>query len=659
MSDIYIPGIRSRFNSEQTIQDLMQVERVPRDRAADNVSRLEAQKTYWQDVGSRMTALRETARGLYSFQNPFNDRIVNSSDSSVLTGTAVREALEQQRSFEIRQIASADRFLSDPLDESYRVEAGTYTYTVGKNEISFSFRGGTLREFVDALNRRGQDKLQASLIAVRPGTRSLLIESRVTGAENRLRFSGDAETLGRAIGMVEPSYDSSVNLEGTYKADAGERASVSVPAITTAPNLILKFDVSTAVRPTETWIVPQPPPGPSIPSSGSISYGGIVIENDPSQVTMPSWNPPQPPVRVDNMAVMSLSFTDGTTVQLPAIADSTNFGSYQFKLDELPPGKTISSININNNNTHRDVSIRNIQIYDPQSIGGMRPLNAVSTAKDAVIFMDGIEIERSTNTIDDLIPGLTLTLRAPSDRPVNIQVEPDREGVKNSIISLVANYNRLMAEINILTRTDSRVIDELTYLTKDEKDEYKTRLGTFQADSTLNQFRSMMQRTVTSPYPTSLDRELVLLSQIGIGADVGRAGASTGYDPSRLRGYLEIDEKVLDAAIATKLTAIRELFGSDTTGDRLVDNGIAFNLETITRPYVETGGLISLKTRTVDSRISQEQSRINTMDRQLAAKEAELKAQYAKMESAYSRMESMSQSLDRFSQQNYNNNNSR
>ena len=29
MSDIYVPGLRSRFNSEQIVEDLMRLERVP------------------------------------------------------------------------------------------------------------------------------------------------------------------------------------------------------------------------------------------------------------------------------------------------------------------------------------------------------------------------------------------------------------------------------------------------------------------------------------------------------------------------------------------------------------------------------------------------------------------------------------------------------
>jgi flagellar hook-associated protein 2 len=132
-----------------------------------------------------------------------------------------------------------------------------------------------------------------------------------------------------------------------------------------------------------------------------------------------------------------------------------------------------------------------------------------------------------------------------------------------------------------------------------------------------------------------------------------RAGG--GYDPSRLRGYLEIDEKILDGSLQTKMPFIQQLFGYDTNGDLVVDSGIAFSLEAITRPYVETGGFITLKTDMADARVNQQKQRIDTLDRQLTAKQAALKKQYSQMESMYDRMEQMSTSLDQFSRQNNNN----
>ncbi|MDR2027961.1 MAG: flagellar filament capping protein FliD, partial [Treponema sp.] len=680
------PGVKSRFNTEQIVEDLMRIERIPRDRAEKNVENLQTEKTYWQDIGRRMNSLRESARLLYSFQNPFNDRITVSQDESVLTGTATREAVEQERSFTIKQIAAADRFLSAPLEESRKIEGGTYTFSVGKDEVSFTFRGGSLKEFTEALNRRGGDKIKGSLVTVQPGTKSLLIESLVTGADKRLGFSGDAEKLAIETGIAERANDSRRNItlnadsvrmpgtpgqtrglspadpnfvsltEDTLRAAAGGRALISLDsAIRPAANLVLSFEASTEIKPPEELPVPSPPPGPSIPGAGSVTYGGITIENDISSAPIPPWTPPEPPQRVDDLGVLSLNFSDGTSKALPPIGDSEPFRAYQYRLSDIAGDKLIVSMELANNNTHRDVSIKNIRVFDPGATGDLRPRNPISLAQDAVVAMDGIEVTRPNNSISDLIPGVTITARSPSNQPVKIEVQPDRESVKDAIISLVGNYNRLMAEVNVLTRNDGQIIQELSYLSAEEQEEFRQRLGSFSGDSTLNQLRNSLQRVAGSPYPTLAEQDLALLSQIGIGSDVRGAGSGTGYDASRLRGYLEIDEKVLDAAIAARLPAIQQLFGADTDGDLIIDSGLAHALETISKPYVEIGGIISLKTGTIDSRINQEQRRIDTLDRQLSNKESSLKTQYGRMEDAYNRMERTSTSLDQFSQRANNN----
>ncbi|MDR2630862.1 MAG: flagellar filament capping protein FliD [Spirochaetaceae bacterium] len=677
MSDIYVPGVTSRFDTDKLIEGLMRVERIPKERIDKNVEHLETQKTYWQDVGRRITTLRESARILYSFQNPFNDRIVRSSDELVITGTATREATQQERNFIVKQTAQADRFLSSPQEDSFRVEGGSYAFSLGNEEISMDFRGGSLREFTEAVNRRGRDKIRASLVTVEPGTKSLLVESLLTGEANRLGFSGNMEELAVKTGLVERIPDSRRDIpiiqaalngisgpeeaisvrEDTLRAAAGGGASISLdPGLTAGSGLVLAFETATEVIAPEDIPVPQPPPGPAIPEPPSVSYGGITIENDPSSVPIPPWKPPPPPVRVDNMMVLSLTFSDGTRAALPPIRDSEDFSAYQYRLSEVAGNKTITSINLLNDNTHRDISLRSIRVFDPDVQGGIKPTNPISVAQDAVVEMDGIRVKRPTNNIEDLIPGVSLTIRGPSERPVKLGVEQDRESVKNAIFSLVGNYNRLMAEVNVLTRNDDRIIQELSYLSTEEQEELKKRLGSFAGDSTLNQFKQNLQRIAGSPYPTMAERDLSMFTQIGIGTDVRGAGAGSGYDPSRLRGYLEIDERILDNALETKLQSIQQLFGNDTDGDLIVDSGIAYSLENLSKPYVESGGIISLKTGTIDSRISQDQRRIETLNRQLAAKEAALKLQYGQMEGAYNRMEQMSTSLEQFSQRSNNNN---
>jgi flagellar hook-associated protein 2 len=675
----------------------MKIERIPRERTAKDIENQEVRKTYWQDLGRRVSTLRESARFLFSFQNPFNDRVAVSSDEHSLTAAATREAVEQDYRFSVKQVAQADRFLSPPLDEKTKIEAGNYAFTVGKDEISFNFRGGTLREFAEALNRRGRDKIGASLITVQPGTRSLLIESKVTGAENRLGFSGDAELFAIKLGILEQVNDSrreitisestvrETSLPGGLAASGPlsindgvlgfpPLASASIPFnmdVERGSPLVLKLETMTKVNPELSRAIPQPPPGPNIPSSGSVSYGGITIENNPSTAPMPEWTPPPVPKRTDSLAVLSLSFSDGSRTVLRPITDSGDFIPQEFNLSEYAAGKTITALNIDNANTHREISVRGASVFDPKAIGGgLKPLNPVSIAQDAIIDMEGIKMQRPSNTITDVIPGVTLTAKGVSDKPVRLDVGTNREGIKDAIISLVGNYNRLMAEINVLTarsvysgakgfefRTsvDDSILDELSYLTDDERDEMRKRLGVFHADSALTQLKSSLQRAASAPYPTDEERDLALLAQIGISTYILNSGAGYSYNPAGMRGYLQIDEPKLDAAIEQHLTAVRQLFGSDTTGDLIIDTGVAFNLDRISQPFIERGGIISLKTGSIDSRISQDRRRIDTMDRQLAAKEAELKVQYSRMENAFSRMEQMTSSLENFSRQNGNN----
>jgi len=671
MSDIYIPGVKSRFNTDKLIEDLMKVERIPKDRAEKQIESLQAEKGYWQEMGRRVNSLRESARSLYSFQNPFSERTARSSDETVMTATATRQAVEQERNFSVKQIAKADRFLSDPLDNSFKVDPGNYTFKIGDEEITLNYRGGSLKDFADVLSRRGRGKLKAGVVNVESGKQSFLIESLVTGSQNNLTFLNDSVNLARKTGITgksaaraedeNPLPDKVTVKAETLTVSAGKKSNVDFPDdarnLAVQKGMILSFETSTRIIPSDTQ-VKTPPSGPEIPGAGSINYRGITIENETSSVPLPKWEAPPVPVKVDDMAVLSLEFTDGSSAALPLIQDSSGFMPAKINLDEFAGDKTLASLVIVNNNTNRDFSIRNVSIFNPNPPKtDAAPDNVLSSAQDAIVEMEGIEIKRPTNEISDLIPGVTIFAKAPSDAPVRLNIESDREAIKEAIVTFVGNYNRLVGELNVLTRTDERVLQELNYLTPDERTEMKKRLGSFSGDSMLNQFKNRLQQAVTGAYPTDAEQELSLLAQIGIGTDVRRAGATTGYNPSQLRGYLEIDEKILDGALQKDLRSIQQLFGYDSTGDLIADTGVAVVLDTLTKPYVETGGIISLRTGGIDSKINQEQRRIVTLDRQLEAKEAALQRQYGNMENAFNRMEKMGTAMDNFSKQANANNN--
>lgn len=68
----------------------------------------------------------------------------------------------------------------------------------------------------------------------------------------------------------------------------------------------------------------------------------------------------------------------------------------------------------------------------------------IQAAGPAVIRVDGIELVRDGNRIDDVLPGLTLDLyRAEAGTDVTVQIEPSLARAKEQILTLVDAYNGL------------------------------------------------------------------------------------------------------------------------------------------------------------------------------------------------------------------------
>ncbi|HUW39552.1 MAG TPA: flagellar filament capping protein FliD [Rectinemataceae bacterium] len=679
MSDFSIPGTGTdKYGTAKLIDGLMKVARVPRDRAEKDLKSLQDQRAVWLDFGQRMTTLRDSADTLYSFRNPFNDRIAKSSDESILTATATREALSQTRSIVVKKVAEADRFLSSDLPKDYRAPPGNYSFTVGDKSVNLNFQGGRLQEFADELSRKGKGLVRAEVIIVKPGTQSLVIESLKTGAANRLGFAADAVQFGLDTGLIARIHTSLQNFDpaapqgwttaldpGLVKVDAapadlglaagskilsivagtspGEATlSLQTPAATSGLVLELQY----RLVPLGTPSAPTPPPGPDLKSVGSASYEGVTVNSAPSAAALPDWVPPPIPPRVEDKAMASVVGPDGSAAPLPQLQDGDGIQKLSVKLSDYLPD--ISALAFRVRDTTRRLEVVSARIYNPAETGGFKPLKPVSTAQDAVASVDGIDIQRPTNDITDIVPGVTLNLKAPSPNPVDLVVQPNRKEVKDAIIDLVGHYNRLMAQINILSRNDDQIITEISYFTDEEKKQAKQHLGELQGDPTLSLLRSSMERIMMNAYPTDDGRQLALLAQIGVTTDSNKPG-SGGFDMSKMRGYLEIDENALDKALQDHFGAVKQLFGNDTQGNLIIDSGVAYSLDRLIKPYVEMGGIISLKTGTLDQQISSTKRNIADLDTQLASKQQDLKDKYGQMEGALNQMQSQSSAIDNFS----------
>lgn len=667
MSDISIPGVNSKYGTDKMIKALMDVERIPLRRLEDQKETYEDQKKIWQNINLTLSRFKDSSRELFGFQNPFQEHIAESSDEAIVSASASRDASNETVKIRVDQIAGSDRFLSSPLPDDFRVPDGTYSFRIGENDVSFRFRENRLQTFIDAVNKRSKGLIKARLINDTSDTVVFMLESTKTGSSNKLILSDDSIELGLSTGLirtvhqntgtVDLSTDSILSRQSAGKEDIYTVLNNSLtlepeseikipfsPTVDMKENLILEYDIQIINLDKEEYIPKTKPKGPEINSSGSTDFEGIRINNSPSRVNLPEWTQLPPPVIRDSMNIMYLN----GNIQLPDLKDTE--AEQHFSIPYSLTGSTISSIDIKNVNTHRQIIIRGIKVTNPDARAGFEAINPAGTALDAKLEIDGIPIIRETNSIDDLIQGVTLNINKTSDKVVEIEIMPDKESIKDGIISFVGYYNQVLQNIHILTSNDESVIGELEYLTDEEKEDARNNLGTFQGDMTFSQLKNRMQRIAMEAYRTSAGRDLSLLSQIGISTN--SSGYGGGVSKSKLRGYLEINEDTLDEALSSDIQPIKDLFGRDTDGDFIIDTGAAYEMDRYINSYTQIGGLVASRISGIDTQINRTERSIRDMESKLDDKELELKIKFGRMEAALKTMELSSSAIESFSNNN-------
>ncbi|MDY3758092.1 MAG: flagellar filament capping protein FliD [Treponema sp.] len=683
-----IPGVSDKYKTNDLVKSLMEVERIPLKREEANLETYNKQQSAWRDVNQKMSSLRESVKSLYSFENPFSNKLASSSDEFAVSVDAGREADFGSFKIDVLQPAQADRFLSDEIGSDYNVPQGKYTFKVGKKTIEYNWKGGKLTDFVDSVNKRGNNTIKASLIGVSPDKKSLLLESLKTGEENALVLENKAFDLALKIGMISETKPETTNftinqesMKITKTKDAIEqeglepisKSRVSTTSrqitigarggfetdlpesITSKKNQKIEFTFTEEKIKDITEGTGSVKEVFQVPSAGGIEYEGITVYNNLSETTLPPGEEKKleglKSIETSNENIFFIKDIDGNetalTHQYFSSDGKTKSTKVSFKLDDFPNAKTLV---VRNSNTGKEITMTMPVATDTRTSLGYKPNHAASQACDAKIRYEGITLSRPSNDIDDVVPHITLHVHEKTEKTATVKIEPDTESAKDAIITFVGKYNQTIAEINILTTNKPEVISELDYLSKDEQEEAKEKLGMFQSENSLRTGKTNLMQIVSGNYKFLDSAQITMLSQIGVSTNAS-GGTRGGYNPSQMRGYLEVDEKKLDQSLASNLNDIKNIFGYDSDGDLIIDDGIGLKLDKQLSAWVQSGGIINTKNQAIDSKIKATNTKITKLQTQLDRKEAELKMKYANMQGTLGGLESQQNSIQNFANQ--------
>ncbi len=257
-------------------------------------------------------------------------------------------------------------------------------------------------------------------------------------------------------------------------------------------------------------------------------------------------------------ATVSITVADGTTLQGLAELINSSGANPGVRATVLDMGEAYTTDRYRLLLTGNDTGAANtITINDGlttlDGVGGTVDFTSTAftetqSAQNAQVHLDGYPpsgwIERAQNIFSDLIPGVTLSLQAPSADPVQITVADDTSAIQEKITELVAAYNEATAYIR----------EQSTY------DAATGETGVLFGNYGLQIVKSQLAAIVTGNAPGFADPQdpFLNLAQIGITTDADQN--------SDTFGQLLVDGAALSAALSADLQGVADLMANYFAG---------------------------------------------------------------------------------------------
>lgn len=256
-----------------------------------------------------------------------------------------------------------------------------------------------------------------------------------------------------------------------------------------------------------------------------------------------------------------------------------------------------------------------------------RAAREISPARPSRLEYRGVVVERDGNAVSDLIEGVTLDLRAASDKPARFRVEWNEEAIFNNLVNFVGQYNLVMELANVLLNSEKP--------SPDAKEELKNRWGLFRGEISLSLLKEKLRRIAIDPHPTSRPEILSLLSQAAI-APIFIMG-----NPNDINiGKLDMKEEDAKKAFRANPDLVADLFAFDTDGDRLPDAGVAVDTGRLARSYDGRGAVLDIQREAAKRHIEQ-------LDKDMKREEAQVESYRKKLVNDFSELEKAQKEMDR------------
>ena len=244
--------------------------------------------------------------------------------------------------------------------------------------------------------------------------------------------------------------------------------------------------------------------------------------------------------------------------------------------------------------------------FDPSA--GVTTMTQSQTATDAAATVNGLAVTSPSNTLSNIVDGLTLNLSALTTDPVTVNVVTDTESLKKTITDFAAAYTALVKLIATDTKYDAAT----------------KKGGILQGDSAA----------------TGLQRQMRTLAGASSGASTLFGHLSDAGLELQADGSMTVNATKLANALGN-LTEVRKLFANSNTLDATQD-GFGKRFRVITDAMLGVDGALTTKTDGLGQQLQRNQKDQDALQVRLDGIEKRMRAQYTALDATMALLNSKS-----------------
>lgn len=542
-------------------QNLVEAERAPQVNAINakitknenKVSGLSAVMFMMSELKTSLTAVKD--------RDSFNTVSASSSNASAFGVTATTAAAAGSHDISVTSLSSAQRSVSSGFAAATTSLNGgaSFDFTITGANVGTDFgtplATGTNSAFINgpkfASNPSVNDfktfsvTVDGKVYKMTPSPNTATLADLAFNLQSQLRAQDGSNDLSVTVSggtnlsiqsltstrvITNPSLSNSttINLDSGASIGVSNGASITGASFGTSPSISDFSAFSVSIGGTVRSIVPNPAAATMEALAANIQTQLRTLDGN-TDISVSYSGSALTVTSSSNKTITTATLTKKTYPDTPAgLVEAINSANRGYKAQLINDGSGATPYKVVIKGATGSTEGFTVASTSATNLGFAVPAGFAAT--DAVLSVDGVSYTRKTNSISDIVDGLTIDLKAPTNGAANVIVTKDTTAIKTKLTALVTAYNDF---------------NDIVNQTTDPKSTLETYGATLVGDSSVRMVRQQM-RSIIFGVSSTPGAGIKSISELGFSLDQ--------------KGVLSLDATKLDKALASNYDDVTKMF---------------------------------------------------------------------------------------------------